>query len=367
MKPGNPMMDSTHPNEGMIAQSIGDYQDALAGFAHLRVRAGTLSAFGFKRKGKAGWLYAEAIPGTSLECRVAVTTAGKLSETVVDPGTGDEYIQYRMPDANGAFIGQVREAVTSLLNRIAAACFERDVFRLEQSLALLETARCRWGEELEYLWEDSPEYAVLRRADTEKWYAVLMRLPRRKFGLAGDEVSEFVLLRIPPDDAEAIHGDSRFLPAFHMNKRTWFAMPLDGGADIAEILRRMERSRELAVKMMIDERLIHEVLSIVGEIPAGRVATYGQLAGLAGRKRNSRLVGTILSMADLYGEYPCHRVVNHAGRLAPGFTAQRALLEAEGVRIKTNGLVDMPNCQWEADGAKRGGTTKKTADKRRQK
>ena len=163
-------------------------------------------------------------------------------------GTGDEYSQHRMAEANGRFVGQVRDAVTSLLKRVAADCFERDVFRLELSKALLETVRARWQEELEFLWEDSPEYAVLRRTDTEKWYAVLMRLPKRKFGLESNEVSEFILLRIPKEETEAIRSDNRFLPAFHMNKRTWFVIPLDGSVALDEILQRMSRSRELAVR-----------------------------------------------------------------------------------------------------------------------
>lgn len=92
---------------------------------------------------------------------------------------------------------------------------------------------------------------------------------------------------------------------------------------------------------------MYEVLSVVGEIPYGRVATYGQIAELIGREKNARLVGKILSCAELYGEYPCHRVVNAAGRTAPGFSEQRERLEAEGVKFKPNGCVDMKNYRWQ--------------------
>ena len=95
------------------------------------------------------------------------------------------------------------------------------------------------------------------------------------------------------------------------------------------------------------EELIYEILSVVDEIPAGRVASYGQIARLIGREQNARLVGKVLSMADFYGEYPCHRVVNHQGRLAPGFAEQEALLFREGVPLKDNGCVDMKKYQWE--------------------
>ena len=96
-----------------------------------------------------------------------------------------------------------------------------------------------------------------------------------------------------------------------------------------------------------DERLAYEILSAVEEIPCGKVASYGQIARLIGRERNARLVGRVLSMAEFYGEYPCHRVVNHEGRLAPGFPEQRELLRAEGVAFLSNGNVDMTRFQWD--------------------
>lgn len=97
----------------------------------------------------------------------------------------------------------------------------------------------------------------------------------------------------------------------------------------------------------MDERLIYEILSVVEEIPPGRAATYGQIARLIGREKNARLVGRVLSNASLYGNYPCHRVVNHAGRLAPGWAEQRALLEAEGAVMKDDTHVDLKQCGWE--------------------
>lgn len=99
-----------------------------------------------------------------------------------------------------------------------------------------------------------------------------------------------------------------------------------------------------------DEDLIYEILSVVGEIPEGCVATYGQIARLIGRERNARLVGKVLSMADMYGEYPCHRVVNHAGRLVPGWDDQRRLLLMEGVPMKDDDHVDIKKCRWEESG-----------------
>ena len=98
---------------------------------------------------------------------------------------------------------------------------------------------------------------------------------------------------------------------------------------------------------MLQETLAYEVLSVVEEIPAGKVATYGQIARLIGRPRNARLVGRILRGAEQYGSYPCHRVVNHAGRLVPGWTEQADLLRQEGVPMKDDTHVDLKKCRWE--------------------
>lgn len=99
---------------------------------------------------------------------------------------------------------------------------------------------------------------------------------------------------------------------------------------------------------VLNQEIIQSVLSLVDTIPSGRVATYGQIARLIGRPKNARLVGKVLSQSEHYGgKHPCHRVVNAAGCLAPGWEEQAHLLWAEGVDLKANGCVDLKQYQWE--------------------
>ena len=90
---------------------------------------------------------------------------------------------------------------------------------------------------------------------------------------------------------------------------------------------------------------------IVRRIPAGKVATYGQIARLAGMPRCARTVGYAMAGCHDPG-VPCHRVVDRFGgtkavfdTFAPG--TQRALLEAEGVVFRPDGKVDLAVCLWE--------------------
>lgn len=107
-----------------------------------------------------------------------------------------------------------------------------------------------------------------------------------------------------------------------------------------------ERIACQTVGHILNDNLIYEILSVVEEIPEGCVATYGQIARLIGREKNARLIGTVLSRAEYYGQYPCHRVVNHAGRLVPGWQEQGELLRGEGVSLRDRNHVDLKKHQW---------------------
>lgn len=96
----------------------------------------------------------------------------------------------------------------------------------------------------------------------------------------------------------------------------------------------------------LNDDFAYAVLSAVTEIPEGKVATYGQIARLIGYPKNARLVARVLSHADYYGDYPCHRVVNASGRLAPGWAAQATLLQAEGVALIDATHVSLNAYQW---------------------
>ena len=89
-----------------------------------------------------------------------------------------------------------------------------------------------------------------------------------------------------------------------------------------------------------------KIYEVVRNIPKGKVATYGQVACLAGNPRWSRVVGYALHANPDQSTIPCHRVVNREGKVAPGFAfggdeVQRQLLEAEGIVFEANGRIDL--------------------------
>ena len=102
---------------------------------------------------------------------------------------------------------------------------------------------------------------------------------------------------------------------------------------------------------MASEGFFERVYEVVEQIPEGMVATYGQVALLAGRPRSARYVGYALHGNPRPGEIPCHRVVFADGRICDGFAfggpdAQRELLLGEGVAFKDDMHVDLAACRW---------------------
>lgn len=96
-----------------------------------------------------------------------------------------------------------------------------------------------------------------------------------------------------------------------------------------------------------------KIYAVVSRIPAGRVATYGQIAELAGLPRQPRLVGYALFQQEVDGKLPWHRVVNAKGEISysparqKADRLQRVLLEAEGVIFNQRGRLDLQLYRWQ--------------------
>lgn len=95
-----------------------------------------------------------------------------------------------------------------------------------------------------------------------------------------------------------------------------------------------------------------QIYAIARKIPTGKVASYGQLASMAGRPRAARMVGRFMSRCPEGNGVPCHRVLHKDGSLCEQLTFDlldigRQLLRAEGVSFLPDGRVDMAKCRWD--------------------
>ena len=191
------------------------------------------------------WTYSSTILQGDFLMRVIVVD-GDLSFQVFDQETGDLYPQVHMASMRGTFVGKVREACSEVLYGIRKSCFDVQDFIYPQTKRIMALVQEKYGNQLEYLWEKSPDTAVLRHENNQKWYAVLMKISWDKLEKGREGLVEAVNLK--HNQVSDLLVKKGIYPAFHMNKRYWISVPLDDTLSDGQVLELFERSWFLTSK-----------------------------------------------------------------------------------------------------------------------
>ena len=200
--------------------------------------------YGFLEK-QGVWTYSSTILQGDFLMKITVEDSD-LTFQVFDQETGELYPQVHMESMRGTFVGTVREACLEVLYDIRKACFEVQEFLCPQTKRIMALVREKYGNQLEYLWEKSPDTAVLRHEDNQKWYAILMRIPWDRLDKGREGLVEAV--NIKHDQVADLLSQKGIYPAFHMNKRYWLSLALDDSLQDEEVIELIERSWNLTVK-----------------------------------------------------------------------------------------------------------------------
>ena len=200
--------------------------------------------YGFVEK-QGVWTYSSTILQGDFLMKITVEDSD-LTFQVFDQETGELYPQVHMESMRGTFVGTVREACLEVLYSIRKACFEVQEFLCPQTKRIMAFVQEKFGNQLEYLWEKSPDTAVLRHEDNQKWYAILMRIPWDRLDKGRDGLVEAVNLK--HDQVADLLSQNGIYPAFHMNKRYWISVPLDDSLSDEEVLELIEKSWNLTLK-----------------------------------------------------------------------------------------------------------------------
>ncbi len=200
-----------------------------------------LRAFGFIEQG-AEYVYSEDVFDGQFLLTIRISRNGTVKTELLDKLTEEPYTLHLVKEAVGEFVGAVRGEYRRVLQKIADLCYEQDVFQGETAHALIARAREKYGDELEFLWERFPDCAVWRRKDNGKWYAAILTVERKKLGVQGEGKVQVLDVRADPLEAELIVDGVRIFPGYHMNKKHWISLPMDGTVPVEELIERLEES-----------------------------------------------------------------------------------------------------------------------------
>ena len=206
-----------------------------------------LLEFGFTEK---DGVFFGSLPICKGEFNIEITVIPPCSveAKVKDSAFGEEYVLHLVPDAKGAFVGKIREEYEKALESLSEKVFENDVFMTPQAKLCVEHVKEKYNVEPEYLWEKTPDNAIWRRDDNRKWFGAILTLAKNKIGLDGNEKIEILDLRSKPEELDSLIDGKGFFPGYHMNKKHWFTVILDGTVPTEEIFSLIEKSYHLAKK-----------------------------------------------------------------------------------------------------------------------
>ncbi len=204
-----------------------------------------LAEFGFTKSGNA-FKYSESILNGQFKLNISVENDAVTAE-VYDVEAECPYYLFAVEGAEGTFVGEVRAEYDRVLNEISEQCFSKaEVYREKTTMAVVKYAQSKYGTPLEFLWQD--ENSVMRRRDNAKWYLAILPVRRNKIGLEGEGKIEIIDLRAPKEEIPSLIDGVNYLPAYHMNKKSWLTIPLDGRVSAEIICAFIDMSYELAKK-----------------------------------------------------------------------------------------------------------------------
>ncbi|MDY6325584.1 MAG: methylated-DNA--[protein]-cysteine S-methyltransferase [Catonella sp.] len=215
-------------------------------------------------------------------------------------------------------------------------CCKNEVFEYIKSV---------YNAKVENPWAEYPDFTTFKDKLSDKWFALIMRITGDKLGLKNNVPVYVINVKVDTLLIPELIKREGYFPAYHMNKQHWVTILLDETVSVDDIKDAIDKSFTLVTDS--PTRRIYEATM---KIPRGKVATYGDIARLAGNPKMQRAVGNALHKNPFPDKVPCYRVVNGKGELSGAFAfggphEQANRLRADGIEVVDN-KVDLSKYRW---------------------
>ncbi|WP_339122049.1 MmcQ/YjbR family DNA-binding protein [Fusobacterium nucleatum] len=204
-----------------------------------------LEEFGFKLIDNS-YYYHTSLLKNQFKMSVKINLDNSIFTEIIDTETNEPYILYLLEMKRSGYSEKVYKAYNEVLEKIQKECFEDQIFKASYTKQIIAYVKNKYGDELEFLWEKSPKNAVVRRKSSKKWYAVILTVSKRKLNLDSDKIIEVINLHNTVEEIKKLIDNKRYFPAYHMNKKYWCTICLDGTVELEEIYKLIDISYELA-------------------------------------------------------------------------------------------------------------------------
>ena len=204
-----------------------------------------LEEFGFKLKDNS-YYYHTSLLKNQFKMSVKISLDNSIFTEIIDTETTEPYILHLLEIKRSGYSEKVYKAYSEVLEKIQKECFKDERFKANYTKEIIDYINNKDGDKLEFLGEKSPKTAVVRRKNSKKWYALILSLSKRKLNLDTDEIIEVINLHNRVEEIEKLIDNKKYFPAYHMNKKHWCTICLDGTVELKEIYKLIDISYQLA-------------------------------------------------------------------------------------------------------------------------
>lgn len=199
--------------------------------------------YGFKKNNNK-YIYTKRLSNDNFLVHIEITDFCKITSKIMDIENKEEYWPVDIKNTTGSFIGKIKEEYENILKDVIAICTERDIFKSNQTQAVIKYVKEKYDGNLEFLWEKSTN-AIIRHHDTKKWYLILLTSSKEKLGLKSNDLIEIIDLKMPPEEIVKLVDNKKIFPGYHMNKKHWITICLDNTMKDEELFKYIDISYNL--------------------------------------------------------------------------------------------------------------------------
>ncbi len=209
--------------------------------------ASKLIAFGFEFDSQTStYLYKSKASDFNFEFRILIKD-GEYSTKVYDLDSECEYLLHKSHQAQGEFVGRVREYLSNLENKIIKQCALDPMFNTVQVTKIIERVQEKYHVKAEFLFGEDEPTAVFRKVvkAKPKWFAFISRCNRKTVTGTGEGKIEILNLRLEAIDVDKLIAHEHIYRGYHMNKKYWLTIELDTTVDTDMIYALLDKSYQL--------------------------------------------------------------------------------------------------------------------------
>lgn len=209
--------------------------------------ASKLIAFGFELDSQTStYLYKSKASDFNFEFRILIKD-GEYSTKVYDLDSECEYLLHKSHQAQGEFVGRVREYLSNLENKIIKQCALDPMFNTVQATKIIERVQEKYHVKAEFLFGEDEPTAVFRKVvkAKPKWFAFISRCNRKTVTGTGEGKIEILNLRLEASDVDTLITHEHIHRGYHMNKKYWLTIELDTTVDTDMIYALLDKSYQL--------------------------------------------------------------------------------------------------------------------------